>query len=108
METVLRLAWALPLVLAIGLVTLLILKRFVVRGAPVMRQTQRMRLDASLPLSDDTCVHLIEADGKPYLILESTRQAALHPMAPQSGAAPGASIRVAPDWIQRLYKARAV
>lgn len=98
MELVLRLAWALPLVLAVGLVTLLILKRFLVPGAAVLRQTQRMRLDASLPLSDDTCVHLIEVEGKPYLILESTRQAALHPMPPQS----------APDWIQRLYKARAV
>jgi flagellar biogenesis protein FliO len=106
MDTVLRLAWALPLVLAVGVVTLLMLRPLLAQSGPATRPVERMSVRESLPLSDDTRVHLIEVDGKTYLVVESTRQAVLQPAQLQSGVAPHASSRSASDWIQRLRRAQ--
>lgn len=75
-----RLAWALPLVLLTGGVAVLLLKRFVIRGAPSSEANRpgRLLLRESLCVSEQTCVHLIEIDGTPCLLAESSRHATLH------------------------------
>lgn len=104
METLWRLAWALPLVLLTGMVAVLTLRRFVVPTQGTGQQTQRMNLRESLSLSDDTRVHLIEIDRQVLLIVESSRHTLLQ-------SAPVASTPVHPPnrygsaWMQRLYKA---
>lgn len=101
-DTLWRLAWALPLVLAVGFVAVLLLKRF---GLPVQavaeEAARRMNLRESLTLSEDTRVHLIEVDRKTYLVVESARQAVLQPS--EVAAVP---VRTMPAWAQRLYKSR--
>jgi hypothetical protein len=75
MPVLLRLAWALPLVLLVGFGALLILKRFL--ELP-QRSTakRRMTLHESLALSRDTRLFLIEVDGCAYLVTESAKQPA--------------------------------
>lgn len=82
-ETVWRLAWALPLVGALGFAAVLLLKRMTVLRMPAASVVQRLGLHESLTLSADTCVHLIEVDRRAYLVVESTRQAVLQPAAAQ-------------------------
>jgi len=100
MDSVWRLVWALPLVLAVGFVAVLLLKRY---GLPAVKHTppeQRMSLRESLSLSDGTRTYLIEIDRTPYLLVESTRQTLLQPM-------PTKAADVArPAWLQRLQKQR--
>jgi flagellar biogenesis protein FliO len=80
MDILIRLAWALPLVLAVGLAAMLVLRRFVVPAAGGSGPTRRMSVRESLALSDETRAHLVEIDGKPYLIVESLRRTALEPL----------------------------
>jgi flagellar biogenesis protein FliO len=96
-----RLAWALPLVLAIGVAAALLVRRWVVprpRGAA----TGRIRALESLPLSGETRLYLVEVDRRPLLIVESTREASIHEFA-SSGVAAG---RVAPaagrSWLHHM------
>lgn len=71
MEILLRLSWALPLVLLIGLGMALLVKRLLL---PQQEQTrQRMVARQALVLSEHTSLHLIEIDGCAYLIAESAR-----------------------------------
>ena len=100
MDTLWRLAWALPLVLTVGFAVVLMLKRFVVPTAAASQALQRMRLRESLSLPDDTRVHLIEVDRQAYLIIESARHTLL-----QSVEAQRTPVRGAPPWMQRFYKA---
>lgn len=100
-----RLAWALPLVLMVGAAVVLVLRRFVVPTASAAVPTQRMRMLESLPLSDDTRVHLIEVDGRAYLVVESARHAVLQSAAPlQAGDASRLPIRFGPAWAQRFWR----
>ena len=100
MDTLYRLAWALPLVLMVGFAVMLMLKRFVVPTVAASQAPQRMSLRESLSLPDDTRVHLIEVDRQAYLIVESTRHTLL-----QSIEAQRTPVRAAPPWMQRFYKA---
>jgi flagellar biogenesis protein FliO len=104
METLWRLAWALPLVLATGVVAVLTLRRFVVPTQGASQQAQRMNLRESLSLSDDTRVHLIEIDRQMFLVVESSRQTVLK-SAPVASTLVHPPNRYGPAWMQRLYKA---
>jgi hypothetical protein len=77
-DILLRLCWALPLVLLAGLVIMLLL-RHVVLPRPVHDRPRRLSLCESMTLSDEMRVHLIEANGTAYLITESARMSSIHP-----------------------------
>ena len=79
METVWRLMWALPLVLVIGAVAAVVLRRFVVPSIQASK-TARLALRESMPLSKDTRVYLIEIDNARFVVVESARTTVLHPM----------------------------
>ena len=104
METLWRLAWALPLVLVTGVVAVLTLRRFVVPTQGTSQPAQRMNLRESLSLSDDTRVHLIEIDGQVFLVVESLRHTLLQ-SAPIASTPVRPPNRYGPAWMQRLYKA---
>lgn len=106
MNTLWKLTWALPLVLTIGGVAVLVLKRFVVPARPADRAGPRMTLCESLSLSDETRVHLIEVERKPYVVIESDRHAVLQSMLPQAGEATRLPMLGGPAWMKRLYQAR--
>ncbi|MEO8152139.1 MAG: hypothetical protein ABI605_03640 [Rhizobacter sp.] len=108
MDSLWRMAWALPLVLGIGFAAALVLKRFVVTVPSSSPQMQRIRLQESLSLSDDTCVHVIEFDRQAYLLVESSLQTTLQAASVASAtsakaveAAPMPS-RAGPAWALRL------
>jgi flagellar biogenesis protein FliO len=101
-DALLRLAWALPLVLAIGVAAALVLKRFVLPAASETPKGQRLSLRESLSVSDDTRLHLLEVDGKTHLLIESGRQTVLQWAAQnETPRAPGPFV---PRWAQRFYK----
>ena len=107
-EGLLRLAWALPAVLAVGVLLMLLLRRFT-GSMPVESQSRRLHLRDSLTVSDETRVHLLEVDGKPHVLVESSRRAdltVLHSV-PSAGLVQAARvsrtpIRNVPRWLQRL------
>jgi flagellar biogenesis protein FliO len=73
MDTVWKLMWALPLVLAVGVAAVLMLKRIVVPSRAAAPSPQRVRTSESLQLSEHTHVHLLDVDGRSYVVVESTR-----------------------------------
>jgi flagellar biogenesis protein FliO len=83
MDALWRLLWALPLVLALGAAAVLLLKRFIGPVAAARRLGRRMSACESVALSDETRVHLLEVDGKAWLVVESSRHATV-----QSAATP--------------------
>jgi len=97
-----RLAWALPMVLAIGVASVLVLRRWVVPHRQG-EATGRLRVLESLPLSDDTRLYVIDVDRRPLLLVESSREITLQDVA----AAAGAGMRHGPAtgraWIQRPW-----
>jgi flagellar biogenesis protein FliO len=78
MDMVWRLTWALPFTVLIGGAIILLLKHILGQAKSVGRTLQRMVKRESLTISDDTRIHLVEVDGRPYVLVESTRTAALH------------------------------
>ncbi|HKU15151.1 MAG TPA: hypothetical protein VJQ52_12205 [Steroidobacteraceae bacterium] len=101
-DALLRLAWALPLVLGIGVAAALVLKRFVVPVASGTPQGQRLSLRESLAVSADTRLHLLEVDGRTHLLVESARATVLQwTPAADAPRAPGPFV---PRWAQRFYK----
>lgn len=65
-----RLLWALPLVLALGVVAILIVKRSLDRmGVRGRAAIDSMCLRQSMALPDGVQVHLLEVDGKSLLVL---------------------------------------
>lgn len=109
-DAALRLAWALPLVLAIGGLAVLMLKRLLLPGAAVRTSTQRLSVRESLSVSDATRVHLIDVDGTSYIIVESTShtsvQGVLQSLPAAASTRRGLAGRAGPAWVQRLYEAR--
>jgi flagellar biogenesis protein FliO len=105
MDTLWRLVWALPLVLLTGAAVMLLLKQFVRPVRPTSHVALRMTLRESMSVADDTRVHLIEADGQTYLLVESPGGTVLQPTQPKPGD--GARLRgnVGPPWARRLLKA---
>lgn len=103
MDALGRLAWALPLVLLIGMAALLLLKRVVRATPPSSGHALRLSLRESLSLSDETRVHLIDLDGTACLVVESTRHATLHlPALPAESAR--ATTGAGPAWLRRFYR----
>ena len=105
MDTLWRLAWALPLVAAIGAATVLVLRRFLVPGNKAGRAAQPLNARASLELSDHTRVHLIEVEGRAYLLVESTQQVTLQPLTVQAGDVARPSRVLASAWMRVLHRA---
>lgn len=81
-----RLSWALPLVLLAGVAIMLLLKR-VLNSETTREPGRRMVLRESLTLSGELCVHLIELDGKAYLITECAKQSGIHAVSTQVSVA---------------------
>lgn len=102
MDALTRLIWALPLVLLMGLGVVLLLRRFVVPVPLQQQHRSRMKLSESLTLSDYTCAHLIEIDGRTYAVIESTRQLTFHALAAQVHELPRVSTLFRPAWLQGL------
>jgi flagellar biogenesis protein FliO len=100
MSSVLRLLWALPLVLAVGAVMMIVLRRFVV-PTTVPTATRRLIARESMPLSNDTRAHLIEVDGVSYLVVESALNS-VHALTLQSQATREMPARLQPAWLRRL------
>ena len=107
MDTLWRLVWALPLVLVTGFAAMLVLKRFMAASPPATRDIRRLTLRESLTLSEESRLHLIEVDRETYLIIESSRHAALQSIRPPAGEATHLPHRFAPPWVRRFYKGRA-
>jgi flagellar biogenesis protein FliO len=105
MDALWRLLWALPLVLALGAAAVLLLKRFVAPAGAPARPGRRMSACESVALSDETRVHLVEIDGKTWLVVESSRHATAQATATQVGEA-RATAPLAPPWVRRLYGAK--
>lgn len=99
MDIVWRLAWALPLVLLVGTVAMLILRRFVVPPSAAQRQA-RLGVRESLTLSDGTSVHLIEVEGRAYLVVESVRHAVIQAVLPPAGELSHSAVAPRPRWLQ--------
>lgn len=82
-----RLAWALPLVLAIGVTFILALRRWGITRLPgwlpaslsaqlphaprTVANSESLRVVTELAVSADTCVYLLEAGGQRWLLTES-------------------------------------
>jgi flagellar biogenesis protein FliO len=105
MDAAWRLAWALPLVLLVGAAAVLLLRRFVLPTQPATLQRQRLSRRESLSLSQETRVHLIEVDGKPYLLVESARQALLQSTSSPTAEPSRPSAGFGPSWARRLFRA---
>jgi flagellar biogenesis protein FliO len=101
-----RLSWALPLVFAMGIAIMLLLRRIVVPLQTKSREARRLQLCESLTVSDATCVHLVEIDRQAYLVIESERTALLQamPMVPADLRIPAA--RFGPGWMRALVRPR--
>jgi flagellar biogenesis protein FliO len=106
METLWRLAWALPLVLLVGAVTVLLLKRFAVPTLPSNRSAPRLTLQESLSVSDDTRLHLVAVDRRTFLVVESSRHAQMHQVSEGGSEIARQPARFTPPWVRWLYKAR--
>ncbi|MCW7540865.1 hypothetical protein OOT46_23880 [Aquabacterium sp. A7-Y] len=69
-DTLVRLSWALPLVLLLGVVALLLLRRFLPALAPATPAAGQLVLRESLRVSERTQLHLVVAQGRPVLLVE--------------------------------------
>jgi hypothetical protein len=72
-ESLWRLTWALPLVLVLGIVAMLALRR-ILQGATgkAVASGDAMVLKQSLKLSDSSTAHLLIVQGKPMLVVEGS------------------------------------
>lgn len=79
-DSVSRLTWALPLVLTLGVLAILVIKR-VLRTAHPASDDAPMRLRQSLKLSEAAQLHLVSLDGQCILVVESSGAPAVHVLA---------------------------
>jgi hypothetical protein len=105
MDTLWRLVWALPLVLLTGAAVMLLLRQFVRPVRATSPAALRMSLRESMSVSNDTRVHLIEADGQTYLLVESPGGTVLQPNQPKLAQDARLLGNVGPPWARRLLKA---
>lgn len=76
-DSLTRLLWALPLVLALGVVAMLAIKRGLDRlGLQGPSPAEPMRLRQTLALPDGLQAHLLEIDGQSLLVLPGQAGAA--------------------------------
>ena len=106
MDTLWRLAWALPLVLTTGVAVMWLLKRFV-RPHELQQPRQRMTLCETLTLANETRVHLIEVDRQAYLLVESAVGTVLQPASSRLPQSARTGADAMPVWAQRLLKVAA-
>jgi len=102
MNALLRLLWALPLVLALGVGFMIVLRRFVApapNGKPAARHTA---LCEQLALSEQTRVYLLDVDGRKYLVVESTQNTRLQPLASPARVESRVPARSRPAWLRHL------
>ena len=78
MDMLWRLTWVLPFTVLVGGGIILLLRQILGQGKFAPRTLQRMVKQESLIVSDDTRLHLLEVDGRPYVLVESVRSATLH------------------------------
>lgn len=71
-----RLAWALPLVIALGVLAILVIRR-VLQTAHPANDDAPMTLRQSLKLSEDAQLHLVSLGGQSILVVESSGPSAL-------------------------------
>ncbi len=64
-----RLLWALPLVLGVGVIAILLLKRALDRVGVSAQVTERLQLAQSVDLSEGQRAHLLEVDGQCVLVV---------------------------------------
>ena len=102
MNSLLRLLWALPLVLAVGIGAMLLLRRWVMPAGQGRREARRLVSREQLALSDQTRVHLVEVDGHTFVVLESAQQALLQRLSSASCEAERVPAGAKPAWLQRL------
>jgi flagellar biogenesis protein FliO len=105
MDTVWRVTWALPLVLTVGVIAVLVLRRFVVPAQSPDWQVRRMSVRESITLSDDTRVYLIDIDSRAFVVVESAKQALLQAVQPVANDSTGSSTRFGPRWMPGFNKA---
>lgn len=101
MDMVWRLTWALPLTVLVGGGIVLLLRQILGQGKFATRTLQRMVKRESLIVSDDTRLHLVEVDGRPYVLVESARSASFHnapPVLQPAGLRGGSSV----PWLRGL------
>ena len=102
-----RLAWALPLVLAVGVIAVLAIRRWGMwQGVGV--GAARLRVVESMPVSDETRIHLILVDRQPLLLIESARQVTTRELGSSQRSTPGPSSRwrppLTPSWAEAETK----
>src|SRR4051812_36867516 len=102
MNSLLRLLWALPLVLGLGVGAMLLLRRWVTPAGAGKRDTRRLNYREQLPLSDHTRVHLVEVDGHCFLIVESAQQTVLQGVAAAARETARVPRPAGPAWLHRL------
>lgn len=105
MDTLLRLAWALPLVLTMGAAVMFLLKQVVRPGQPTNPVALRLSLRESMSVSNDTRLHLVVADGQTWLLVESPGGTVLQPTQPKAAHETRLPGTVGPPWARRLLKA---
>lgn len=106
-EMLRTLAWALPLVLLIGLGIALALRRVLSPDSAAGPARARARLRESLEVSDDTRVYVIEVDRKSYLLVESVMQTSLHSTQAPTNAIAQTPNRAGSPWLVRLCRGEA-
>jgi flagellar biogenesis protein FliO len=89
-----RLLWALPLVLGVGVLGILALKRWLVLLGRAPSAGSALALQQSLALSERATAHLLQVDGRRLLVVETASAVStveLDAPAPRrwSGALPG-------------------
>jgi flagellar biogenesis protein FliO len=95
-----RLLWALPLVVLVGAAIMLALRQLLPRLPAT--GTHPMTVRQSLVLSDETRVHLLQVDGRSYVVMESSRNSVLQAVqAASDRPQPAPSGR--PAWMRHIY-----
>jgi hypothetical protein len=96
-DQLLRLAWALPLVIVVGIALIHVLKRLGVGMAqPAAGVAPQVLSD--LKLTEHTRFIVVDAAGQRFMVLESTANVHVQPLLPQTGASPKRLARKSCVW----------
>jgi len=99
-----RLAWALPLVLLLGLVIVLLLKRHMAGRLSMKPDAQRMVVRESMSVSIQTQLHLIEVDSSVYLLVESAGGTQVQAVSRAHTDGTVLAMQLGAPWLRRLPK----
>jgi hypothetical protein len=73
-ESLTRLAWALPLVIVLGALAMLLMRRLLPHWQTPAAPVARLALHESLNVSETTRTHLLSVDGQRMLLVETRDQ----------------------------------